>query len=139
MTLQLKRIGQNDGTAGGLQPAEGGGMTPEALAQAVERQLPALGDPVLHVREMAISAVVRLGVEAAPLLWPLLDAPTWGRREIAVVDVLKRLGDPRSLPVLEGWLLRGDAVQRLHAIRGLRWHHGGHEPFVAALDVILRS
>ncbi len=134
MTPRLKKLDRNDGTSNDMVQGKSMAFPPEELTSLLEQQLSALGDPGLHTREMAIGAVVRLGVEVTPFLWPLLDAPTWGHREIAVVEALKRLGDPRTVAVLEGWLVRGDPVQRLHAIRGLRSHHCGHEPFAAALE-----
>jgi hypothetical protein len=68
MTLQLKKLGRNDGTSNDMVQGKSTAFPPEELASLLEQQLSALGDPDLHTREMAIAAVVRLGVRV-PARW----------------------------------------------------------------------
>lgn len=89
---------------------------PEELLCLVER----LGSRDTAVRYSAASALVRHGNACVPLLHELLDQEIWDMRQIAAIDVLNRLGDLRSVPILRRALSRAEDHARLAAIRGLR-------------------
>lgn len=92
-----------------------------AAGRGALRHLQRLGSRDIAIRYHAARALLSLGAVCGPLLHEFLAADVWDRRHLEAIEVLKRLQDPDSIPVLRQALRRDVARDRLAAIRGLRW------------------
>ena len=117
----------------GASPARSFEGSSSGYAPRLYDHLRMLGHEDMAVREAAASTLLGIGPDAVPPLLDLLATGDWGVRELAAVDVLKRFGDPRAIPVLEELLENGGEGQRIQSAKALRWHHAGPEPFERAL------
>lgn len=88
----------------------------------------------LPTRFGAVFALARMGDAISPMLHAVLECDTWDQTQLGVIEVLKRMEDPRSVPVLRRVLQRSDDRERLAVFRGLRWVGKDPECFLDGLE-----